>query len=169
MVPDNAVFLQQNTRLMRSISVQGSLISSKPFSCSSVRLENRSKSFVLLEQCRVLCYKTEECLQEFEELTLWRQWTGTLWSWWRRSGPHRADPEGCLSGCSGAFPPYTLASWREGGMIYVWYTVYCTYCMYGIWQLERFTVGKCHMLVLISLYHDNFSIWCVTFWLLVML
>lgn len=57
-VPDNAVFLQQNTRLMRSISVQGSLHSSKPFRFSSVRLENRSKSFVLLEQHE--CFVTKQ-------------------------------------------------------------------------------------------------------------
>lgn len=46
-VPDSFVVLEKNTRLMESMSVQECSLSYKPFSCSSVTLENKNKSSVL--------------------------------------------------------------------------------------------------------------------------
>lgn len=42
-IPNSLVDLEKNTWLMRSVSVQGSSQSSKPFSCSSARLENNKQ------------------------------------------------------------------------------------------------------------------------------
>lgn len=115
-VPDMSVRLQQNTRLMRSISVQFSLQSASPFSCSSVSLENKSKWYFIImpfHRRQVHRYTIDRYLIEFEDFTLWMQCRETLQSWWRRSGPHKAEKKGCLSLCSGVFPLHTHPSWEK--------------------------------------------------------
>lgn len=52
-------------------------------------------------------------LIEFEDFTLWMQWRETLSSWWRRSGPHKADQGGFLPLCCGEYPLHIHPSWEE--------------------------------------------------------